>query len=488
MLLHPSHFLFIALTILGVIFTDEVTQALTVTGQWFVHYFGWLMLFSCSFFVLFCGYLAFGKYGKVRLGGKDEQPQFSLPSWLSMLFAAGMGSGLVFYGAAEPLIHFMDPPPSDMVFETPLAQAHHALAVTYFHWGIHAWAIYAIAALTIAYFTFHRKAPMLPSTPISNHPIARSFIDTIAILAVVFGIVATLSQGVLQVSDGMSSQLGMQENTLTFKLVVLLVLFGAYMLSACTGIGKGIKILSNINLLIALAMLLFILFFGPIEFMFDFFVGGVSDYIRQFAALSFDTEHLSNRTTWSEDWSITYLLWWVAWAPFVGVFIARISRGRTIREFMLGVILLPTVLSAIWFGALGGSALYLEIVTQPGFGEIISSPERATYALMETFPIPEISSVIVILLLFIFLVTSADSGAYVLGMFTTDGNTQPPIKERLFWGAMVAIITGGALIQGDSIAFFRSLVVVGAIPYLFIMLWQNWGLWKALKEDERSES
>ncbi len=479
----PGHLLFLAIVMLGALFPAEMETALSETTRWFEHRFGWLVLLVCSFFVGFALVIACSRYGDLRLGGPDETPDFSTISWLAMLFAAGMGAGLVFYGAAEPLLHFMTPPPAVNIVSEGAGAARRAMAISYFHWGIHAWAIYAVAALSIAYFTFHRHTAMLPSEAVTSHPKLAWGVNSLAILAVVFGLVASLSNGILQVAQGMITQFHLTIDPVVLRLIILLCLFACYMFSASTGIGKGIKILSDINLAVAIVLMLFILGIGPTQFIMESFVSGIGDYLDRFLYLSFNVRHFSDPGGWTESWTITYFLWWIAWGPFVGVFIARISHGRTLREFILAVIFVPTLFSALWFATLGGTAIYLEIFEQPGFGSVISTPENTTFAMLETLPLAGITSCIVLFLLFIFLVTSADSGTYVLGMFTTRGELRPPVRQRLFWGAMVGLVTAWSLGSGHSTIFFQSFAVLGGACYLFVMLWQCWSLWRAMRRD-----
>ena len=486
--LHPAHIVFLALLVAGIAAPASLEQALDSTTQWFAEKLGWLVMLACSFFVAFAGYLAFGRFGKLTLGDEGEQPQFSTLSWLAMLFAAGMGTGLIFYGAAEPLLHFQNPPPSAGLISEEAEIARRAMAITFFHWGIHAWAIYAIAALSIAYFTFRKKQPMLPSASITpllrpkfRKP-ARRLIDTLAIMGVVFGIVATLCQAMLQFSSGVQSELALDMDKMTLQLIILFALFICYTISASTGIGKGIKILSDINMSIAVMLMLFVLLAGPTVFIMDSFVTAIGDYLDSFLTLSFNLRPFSDDAGWTGGWSITYFMWWVSWGPFVGVFVARISRGRSIREFLTGVILVPTVFSALWFASFGGSALNLEIFTATGFADDALIPE-IIFKMLEHFPLDIIMPCVVLALLFVFLITSADSGSYVLAMFTTEGDLTPPVWERLFWGAIIALVTAGAILTGRGTDFFRGIAVVGSIPYLFIMLWQCWALIKQLKRD-----
>ncbi len=487
--LHPAHGLFLLIVAVGVSMPERMEEFVDGLNSWFSSGFGWLILLVCAYFVGLCVYLAFSRYGALRLGDQDEKPSFSTPAWLSMLFAAGMGSGLVFNGAAEPLVHFVEPPPDELMLDDAQAlNARRAMAITYFHWGIHAWGIYAIAALGIAYYTFHRHQPMLPSTPISPmipeklRGTSHAIIDTLAILGVVFGLVSSLSQAVLQLSEGIHTHYtGFDQRTL--MMLILITMFLCYMGSSLTDIGKGIKILSNINLVIALFFTIFVLFAGPTQFLLQTFVSGIGDYISQFTKLSFNTHHYADAKKWTESWTITYLLWWIAWGPFVGVFIARISRGRTIKEFLLGVILVPTVFSAFWFAVMGGTAIHLELMVQPGFGAVAADLHSTMFAMLQALPLTSLTTLTVLILLFVFLVTSADSGTYVLGMFTSQGDLTPSKRQRLFWGMMVGLVTAGAILTGRGTDFFRALAVVGSIPYVLIMVWQSAGLLKALRAD-----
>jgi len=450
------------------------------------------MSFTLLCFLL-CLYLTFSRYGKMRLGGEDARPQFSTFSWLAMLFATGMGSGLVFYGAAEPLMHFATPPPyqSDV---TDIEKVNTALVYTYFHWGFHAWGIYAIAALTIGYFAFNRESSMRISAPLSRtgSPTMRAYlascVNNMAIIAIVFGLVASLAQSVLQMSAGLQSQFDVEMDTVYLRLIIIFLLMTCYTASSLTGITRGIKILSNINILIAILFMFFVLGFGPTAYIMDLFTSSMNDYLSRFAALSVDINPFRESTKWTEDWTITYYLWWLAWAPLVGVFIARISFGRTIRTFMIAIIIIPTLFSALWFATLGGAAFNIEFFQSPGFIENISSPQNMSYALIEHLPLSSITPYTMLFLMFIFLVTSADSGAYVLGMLSTEKGHDPSRKQRLFWGLVLGLLTIGALVTGRSTEFFRAFAVIGGIPYLFIMLWQGYALMKALREDTHAIS
>jgi glycine betaine transporter len=486
-----SHVLFVMLVALSLYSPQQVAEKLSIITHFFGHSFDWLIVLSCTAFLIMCFVLAFGRFGAIRLGSQDETPQFSMPSWLAMLFAAGMGTGLVFYGAAEPLLHTVSPPPTPdgSVIADALA-ARRAMVITYVHWGLHAWGIYTICALTIAYFTFRQQQPMLASSPLYSlwpHKKLRPLmqcINLLSVLAVVFGLVASLAQGVLQMGNGLGQVIHGWENSTTGYMSILAVLTLCYIASALTGLGKGIKILSDINMLACIALMLFVLLLGPTHFVMETFATSLGDYVSRFTSLGLNLRHYSGNEEWTQEWTITYFLWWIAWGPFVGVFIARISRGRTIKEFIIGVLFVPSLFSFLWFSALGGTAIYLDMHGVAELGQLtIADLSSTTFALLEQLPLTPVTHVTTLFLLFIFLVTSADSGSYVLGMFTSDGNTNPPTFQKLFWGVMVAMVTAGVLLSGKDLMFVRAIAMVGAVPYLFIMMAQSYALWQFLKKD-----
>lgn len=471
--LHPAHFLFVIFLTLFFVVPDFVTDTISLITSFFMKNFGSIVLLINIFFIGLCLYIALGRYSHIRLGGQEEKPQFSRLSWFSMLFAAGMGAGLLFYGAAEPLQHFHNPPPMLGTGHDIAEKARHALIMTYFHWGIHAWALYGISAICIAYFTFRRQKAMLPSASISSKKSIMMMIDIVAILAVIFGLVSSLLHGVAQLSGGVEVIFG-YDVTQVGTIAILVLLFICFMVSAATPLGKGIKILSNINIAIAFGVMIFVFLVGQTSFITDVFVTSIGDYLTEFTMLSFNLRPFTPESQWTESWSITSFLWWVSWSPFVGVFIARISRGRTLREFMAAVVLLPTLASFFWFSIFGGSALYFDIFSAIPFTEIQRENfESLIFVFMSKFPLYEVTSIIVTILIFIFLVTSADSGTFVLGMFTSEGSLEPSIRQRLFWGTIIGLVSLIVLMSGKDIAFFRALSTLGAIPYLFIMLYQS---------------
>ena len=333
------------------------------------------------------------------------------------------------------------------------------------------------AGLAIAYIAFRHRGAMLPSASCLQHEakshqrIIGHSINSFAILAIIFGLVASISQGVLLVAEGFSRQLNIGDST-ELRIAVIMCMAACYMLSASTGIHRGIKLLSNVNMLLALSLMLFVLFAGPTLKLVQIFMSGVGDYINQFISLSFDSRPYAEDKAWISNWSVQYFLWWIAWAPFVGVFIARISRGRTIREFLLGVILVPSILSALWFAVFGGAALDIYEALPASFTDISSNADGVIFSMLATLPLSEVTAWVTLILVFIFLVTSADSGMYILAMFSEKGSLHPSLWQKLFWGSVIAGVAIFATNTGRSTDFFRAFAVTGAIPYMLIMMWQ----------------
>lgn len=387
---------------------------------------------------------------------------------------------------AEPVSHFANPP--GMPGGSPAA-AREAMVITNLHWGLHAWSIYGVCALVIAYFAFRLKRGSMVSTPLRSlfagaaGARAATAADVLGVVAVVFGLAGSLAMGVLQVRAGLSSTVATPENDL-MALAILAVLFVCYMLSASTGVDKGIRILSNINMAIAMALMLFVLFAGPTAFILESFVDTLGAYASRFLQMSFRLFPYEGLTDWSASWTLTYLIWWLAWGPFVGIFIARISRGRTIREFCIGVILAPTVFSIFWFSVFGGAGVYVELFGPGGLAELVAEDVSvALFAFFEIFPMSIVPMTAALVLIFVFLVTSADSATFVLSMMTTDGDLNPPILHKMVWGVLIALITGATLLSG-SIAVARAMAATGAIPFSAILILQIAGFLRALGENE----
>lgn len=469
--------------------------AMTGAAQWLVNYaltaLDWFFLLLSTFFVVFMAYMAFSKYGKIKLGSDDEQPEFSTGSWIAMLFAAGMGSGLLFWGVAEPIYHFTGPP--GMEGGTPEA-ARQALVITNLHWGLHAWSIYGCCALVIAYFTFRLNLPSMISTPILvgfknifSFSALKKFgatADILAVIAVIFGLAGSLAMGTLMVRSGMDSVFETGGSD-TMAYIILAVMTACFLLSACTGVDKGIKILSNLNMIVAIIILLVVLFGGPTAYLLQVFIYSIGDYLIQFIPMSFKTYSFQPAASWNwfHGWTLTYLIWWLAWGPFVGIFIARISRGRTIREFVVYVVGVPTIVSMLWFAAFGGSAIHIEMFGGGGLSEkVFADVSAALFAFFEYFPATGLLNFLSVCLIFIFLVTSADSGTFVISMMTSEGNLNPATKTKLIWGMIIAAITAATLATG-SVSVAKAMAITGAIPFTVIIMMQMAGFVRVVRED-----
>ena len=482
-----------AIGIWGVVDPDGMTTAAQGLVNYSLTALDWFFLLLCTFFFVFMVAIGFSKYGNIKLGRDDEQPEFSTPSWVAMLFAAGMGSGLLFWGVAEPIYHFMSPP--GIEGETPLA-ARQAFVITNFHWGLHAWSIYGCCALVIAYFAFRLGLPSMISTPIRvgfknvfNKPTLKavgSTADILAVIAVIFGLAGSLAMGTLMVRSGMHSVFGTDATSNTISFAILAALTVSFLVSASTGVDKGIKILSNINMIVAIIILMVVLFGGPTAYLFQVFVNSIGDYLIQFIPISFKIYSYQPPASWNwfHGWTLTYLIWWLAWGPFVGIFIARISRGRTIREFVLFVVGVPTIVSMLWFAAFGGAAIHIELFGAGGLAEkVFADVSAALFAFFEYFPATGVLNFLTVCLIFIFLVTSADSGTFVISMMTSKGNLNPATTTKLTWGLIMAAITVGTLATG-SVSVAKAMAITGAIPFTIIIILQMAGFVRVVREDE----
>lgn len=387
----------------------------------------WFYMSLILFFLGLSIGLAIGPHHGLILGSPDEKPEFSTPSWLAMLFAAGMGAGLLYWGVAEPLLHFTQAPGHTP--GTPAA-ARQALVMTIFHWGIHGWAVYCIAALILAYFGFRRQEPYLPGAPLRStltgtwvHSVAW-LADLLAILAVALGVAGAIGIGILQLQSGLHTVAGISPDSPLVSVIILVLVVLSYMISAGTSLNQGIKILSNVNMALGIMVMLFIMVAGPTGILLRGFVSAVGDYVSSLFTLSFQLYPYQSTavSNWFHSWTLTYFIWWIAWAPFVGVFVARISRGRTIRAFVIGVLLVPTAFTIFWFAIFGGMGLYEELFGSGGMGELVQQDiSTALFSLFDRLPGSLLLSSVGLILVFIFVVTSVDSATFVLGMLTSQG-------------------------------------------------------------------
>ncbi len=451
--------------------------------------FGWFYLLATFIFLVFAVYLAFGPFGKIKLGDDDEDPEYSYFTWFAMLFSAGMGIGLVFWGVAEPIYHYTAPP-MNVPGETPEA-ARIALRYSFFHWGLHPWAIYTIVALALAYAQFRKgESGLISSTfkPILGDrvhgPIGKG-IDTFATIATAFGVATSLGLGTLQINGGLNYVLGIP-NTIVVQMIIILVVTILYMLSATTGLNKGIRYLSNLNLGLAIGLLLFVIIFGPTSFILDVLTTTIGDYLGAIIPMSFRMTPFT-QGTWVGAWTIFYWAWWIAWAPFVGTFIARVSRGRTIKEFVLGVLLVPTIFGAIWFSAFGGSAIFFDLFEQRGISEAVNSDiTTALFITLEQFPLSAILGTLATLLIITFFVTSADSATFVLGMLTSKGVLNPATSTKLIWGLLQSSIAA-VLLWSGGLNGLQTASIVAALPFAVIVVMMIFALSKALNQEVREQ-
>ncbi|KHE72102.1 BCCT family transporter, partial [Halobacillus sp. BBL2006] len=472
--------------------TWNLTNVTSTIQNFLTDKFGWFYLLSMTGFVIFAIFLVFSKYGKIKLGKPDDEPEYPYITWFAMLFSAGMGIGLVFWGAAEPLSHFHSPP---LVDQEPMSEAaaQSAMKYSFFHWGLHPWAMYAIFALALAYFKFRKDAPGVISaalTPVLgekrvNGPIG-TLVDFIGVFATIFGVATSLGLGALQISSGLAYTIDGLEDTFTLQLIIIVVVTILFMTSAMTGLNKGIKYLSNTNIVLAIALMVFLLFAGPTNFIMDFFTTTFGSYIRDLPYMSFRMTPFAEDNSWVQAWTIFYWAWWISWAPFVGTFIARVSKGRTIREFILGVLLVPTIFGALWFSVFGGTAISLEFFDGIDIYSDVSDlgTEVALFSMLEHVPLGGIMSFIGLLLISTFFVTSADSATFVLGMQTTNGSLNPRNQVKFTWGVIQASAAAVLLWQGGLNAL-QTAAIIAAFPFIFIMILMCFSLLRAFSEEAK---
>nr|WP_289056878.1 BCCT family transporter [uncultured Psychrobacter sp.] len=486
-----SSILIVGFIIFGVLFTEAAGALFGFLQSFITTNFGWFFILLMNVALVFCLYLIASRYGDIRLGKQTERPQYSLVSWIGMLFSAGIGIGLVYWGTAEPLYHFMAPPLGEA--ETVEA-AKQAMNFSFLHWGLHAWAIYTIVALSLAYFHFRRGLPLsIRSTlyPILGQKIYGRWghtVDVLAVFGTMFGVVTSLGLGVMQINSGLENlfgfpnSVGVQFATIAF---ITLLACGSLML----GLDKGIKRLSDINMGLTGLLLAFMVVLGPTLFIFDSFFENVGNYLAAMVPLSFWGEAYSN-TDWQSSWTIFYWAWWVSWSPFVGVFIARISRGRTIREFTLGVLLIPMTILFFWFTTFGGVAIHMELLTaldpalmSPGLVDAVNADfGSAIFRLIEYYPLTKPITLLLVIMIVLWFVTSSDSASFVIDMLTAGGDTNPPKIQRLFWATMEGLIAAILLAAGGLDALQAAAIVAG-LPFALVIFVMMYSLWRGLSRD-----
>ncbi|UTR11025.1 BCCT family transporter [Evansella sp. LMS18] len=480
----------IAFILWGVIAPVNMEAVTSEIQGFLTNQFGWFYLLAATGFLAFALFLIVSPWGRIKLGKQDEEPEYNYLTWFSFLFTAGMGIGLVFWGAAEPINHFMYPPPAEGVEPGDQRAAGVALRYSFFHWGLHPWAIYSIVALVLAYFKFRKDSPGVVSAafqPLLGDRINGGIgttINVIVVFATIFGVATSLGFGTAQIGGGMSYMFNM-ENTVFLQLTIIAVITVLYMISSQTGLNKGIKILSKTNIYLAGLLMLFLLFSGPTNLIMNSFTQTLGSYLQNLVRMSFQLDTFNPEATWVEGWTIFYWAWWIAWAPFVGTFIARVSRGRTIREFVIGVIAVPAVFGALWFSVFGGTAISLQTegVDILGIMEAGGGEEFALFAVLQQFNFGMIMSGIAVLLIASFFITSADSATFVLGMQTTNGTLNPPNNVKFVWG-IVQSLTAAVLLWSGGLAALQTASIIAAFPFAIIMIFMIFSLVKALRAEK----
>ncbi|PPF43563.1 choline transporter [Pseudoclavibacter sp. AY1F1] len=488
----PAAIIILAFAGFSILAPSAADTAFSAVQSWIVRNFSWYYVLIAAFFVVFSLWMGFGKYGDIKLGKDDDRPEFSNLSWLSLLFAAGMGIGLVFYGVSEPLSHFIDPKPGVTGTDNQLAQQ--ALSQTYLHWGVHAWSIYIVLGLALAYAIHRRGRPVSVRwalEPLLGRRVRGGWgnlIDIVALVGTVFGVATSLGLGVLQIGSGLQAA-GILEPSTTASIGIIVVITGFVLFSVLSGVGKGMKWLSNTNLILAAGLLLFILIVGPSQFLLRDFVQSLGNYLQNFVSLTFSTSAFAGEDgiDWQSSWSTFYWGWWMSWAPFVGVFIARISRGRTVREFVTGVMLVPTLVTFLWFAVLGGTALWMQLNGVTDFVQSDGSVdvEGALFQMLAQLPGGAVLTIGAIILIAIFFITSADSGALVMGMLASGGQAEPKNWVRAFFAVITSILATALLLAGGLNALQTAAISI-ALPFSIVLLLTCWATAVAFGREKRA--
>lgn len=486
-----SSILIVGFIIFGSLFSETAAALFSFLQDFIAEKFRWLFIILFNVALVFCIYLAASRYGDIRLGKQTERAQYSLFSWIAMLFSAGIGIGLVYWGTAEPLYHFMAPPIGE---GQTVESAKQAMNLSFLHWGLHAWAIYTVVALSLAYFHFRRGLPLsIRSTlyPILGQKIYGKWGHTVDILAVfgtMFGVVTSLGLGVMQINSGLEGLFGIP-NTLTVQFIIIVFVTSLACGSLMLGLDKGIKRLSDINMGLTGILLAFMVILGPTLFIFDSFIENIGNYLANIVTLSTWSEAYSG-TDWQSAWTIFYWAWWVSWSPFVGVFIARISRGRTIREFVFGVLLIPMTILFFWFTAFGGVAIHMELLAaispdlvSPGLVAAVQADTgSAIFKLVEYYPLTKPITLLIVVMIVLWFVTSSDSASFVIDMLTAGGDTNPPKIQRLFWAIMQGVIAA-ILLAAGGLGALQAAAIVAGLPFALVIFVMMYALLRGMSRD-----
>ncbi len=487
--IHPPVFVPAALLVLFFIavtlIVGEPMEAVFESMQGFIaSNTGWFFVLVVNFFLLFIIYLAFSKYGTVRLGGQDAVPAFTRSAWFAMLFSAGMGIGILFWSVAEPVLHYIEPV-SDS--GDPKLVAQEAMKFSFLHWGLHAWGIYAMVALALAFFSFNKKQPLAIRSvfyPILGHRIHGPWgnvIEILAVIATVFGLATSLGFGVQQVNAGLNYLFDVRiAADIQVVLIVAITIIASF--SVFAGLDAGVKRLSQLNIYLGGLLLLFVVLFGPTLFIFDTYIQNIGNYVGGFVSMSFWTEGYSE-SNWQDQWTVFYWAWWISWSPFVGMFIARVSRGRTIREFVAGVLVVPTILTFLWLTAFGGSAVLIEMGEPGGLSDLVQEDVAISlFSLLDHFPLSVLVNVLAMVLVISFFVTSSDSGSLVIDTFASGGKTDTPAFQRVFWAFAVGGVAA-VLLFGGGLGALQTAAITTGLPFAVLLVVMTRSLFKGVRKE-----
>lgn len=475
------------LVILGAIFPEGFGQVAGNLSDWITKYFGWYYMILTTILVFFCVFLLFSPIGNLKLGKPKDKPEFRTVSWLAMLFSAGMGIGLVFYGASEPVSHYLAPPTADPETNEAMLEA---MRSTFLHYGFHAWAIYGVVALALAYSQFRKGEVGLLSKALRplfhdrvDGPLG-TVVDVLAVFATVVGVAVSLGVGALQINGGLNYLIGIPNNIFV-QAIIIAVVTVLFLISAWSGLSKGIQYLSNTNMVLAGILFLIILIVGPTILILNIMTTGTGGYLQNFLYNALDVAPLNQqKSDWMSDWTIYYWGWWMSWSPFVGIFIARVSKGRTVREFILAVLLVPTVIGILWFSVFG--------VTGISIGQSVPHifdmpPETQLFGIFNEMPLGTILSIVAILLVSIFFITSADSATFVLGMQTSFGSLTPPGRVKIVWGVSLSAIAFILLLAGGETGLdaLQSAAITAALPFSIVVILLVIAFFKTANEERK---
>ena len=487
----PSVLFIVILVVFTIVMPQFASQIFSIIKSFIAEKFGWLYMLSVGIFTLFVLFLAITPFGKFRLGPDQSKPAYSNLSWFAMLFSAGMGIGLMFWGVAEPVMHYVAPPVGS---KESIESAKLAMNITFFHWGLHAWSIYAVVGLVLAYFSFRHGLPLSIRSalyPLVGYKIYGCIghsVDTVAVLGTVFGVATSLGFGVLQVNSGLNYLFDVPIG-ITTQIILIALITALATISVVLGLDGGIKRLSELNLYLASFLVLFVFLSGSTFFLLNVYIQNIGSYLSNIVYMTFN-QYSYDKTSWISSWTLFYWAWWIAWAPFVGMFIARVSRGRTIREFVIGVLFVPVGFTFLWMTVFGNSAL--DAIINDGFimlsKAVSADVSTALFKFLEHFPFSGLTSIVAIILVITFFVTSSDSGSLVVDTIASGGRDNNPVWQRIFWAITQGIVAIALLIAG-GLGALQSASIIIALPFAVVMLIACWGLYKALNlETIRNES